>query len=331
MVTSSLVGDRPVTRAARACHPVRVLTALDHAIVAVRDRDAATQTWARLFGRRPSWIGEHAGAGTVNALFRLGNAYLEILAPSGSDGAIGREVAAWLDAAGEGPLGLAFATPDAHACRRAWAERGLRPGAVEKGLGRDVESGAFREWLRVPLPPASTRGVPLFAVQHLSPQEVLPPAGAAGREAGAVHGLDHAVVRTADPEAARRLYGELGLRLALDRTFEAWGARLLFFRVGDVTVELAAALADESGPGAPAATEADAAAGPDTTRDRLWGFSWRVRDADAAHRRLAADGFDVSAVRAGRKPGTRVLSVRGPTCGVPTLLLEPAPPDPDRT
>ena len=36
----------------------------------------------------------------------------------------------------------------------------------------------------------------------------------------------------------------------------------------------------------------------------------------------AAAGLDVSEVRAGRKPGTRVLTLRDGTCGVPTLLLE---------
>ena len=33
-------------------------------------------------------------------------------------------------------------------------------------------------------------------------------------------------------------------------------------------------------------------------------------------------GVDVSDVRAGRKPGTRVMSVRAGTCGIHTLLLE---------
>jgi hypothetical protein len=33
----------------------------------------------------------------------------------------------------------------------------------------------------------------------------------------------------------------------------------------------------------------------------------------------------VSEVRGGRKPGTRVVSVKDGTCGVPTLLIEPAP------
>jgi hypothetical protein len=84
--------------------------------------------------------------------------------------------------------------------------------------------------------------------------------------------------------------------------------RLVFFRVGGVTIEIAQPL--------------DAAAAP-SDGDRLWGLSWRVPNADAAHARLSAAGVDVSPVRKGRKPGTRVLSVKGETCGVPTLLLEP--------
>ena len=51
-------------------------------------------------------------------------------------------------------------------------------------------------------------------------------------------------------------------------------------------------------------------------------MSWRVADIDATHARLVAAGIDVSQVRVGRKPGTRVLSVRNGTCGIHTLLLE---------
>ncbi len=35
-----------------------------------------------------------------------------------------------------------------------------------------------------------------------------------------------------------------------------------------------------------------------------------------------APALEVSEVRAGRKPGTRVLTVRSGTCGIPTLLVE---------
>ena len=283
-----------------------VIDALDHVILAVRDLEAATRAYALLLGRRPSWRGEHPAAGSANTLFRLDNTYLELLTPSGP-GEIGSVLGAWLAANGEGPLGLAFGTSDAAECHAELAERGLLPGPVSKGLGRDVESGAIREWLNVMLPLARTRGVLLFAIQHTSPAELLPPAAIAGKREAAVSGLDHAVVETTEPEACKALYGgALGLRLALDREFPQWGARLIFYRVGGITVEIAARL------GA-AASE----------RDKLWGLSWRVPDADAARARLADAGLDVSEVRPGRRPGTRVLSVRSGTCGVPTLLIEP--------
>ena len=86
-----------------------------------------------------------------------------------------------------------------------------------------------------------------------------------------------------------------------------WG-RLMFFRCGDLIVEVA------HRPG----KEADAA------QDRLRGMCWRVADIDATHARLAAGGVDVSEVRTGRKPGTRVMTVRNGTCGVPTLLVQPS-------
>jgi catechol 2,3-dioxygenase-like lactoylglutathione lyase family enzyme len=158
----------------------------------------------------------------------------------------------------------------------------------------------------VGLSPVATRGVPMLVLEHRSPPGLLPLAEPHVEVAGAVAAVDHVVVRTADVEAARALYGDgLGLRLALDRSFAAWGVRLLFFRTGGLTVEVAASL-----------TEADAAA-----PDRLWGVSWRVPDLDAARARLAGAGFDVSEIRAGKRPGTRVATVRGETHGVATLML----------
>ena len=95
--------------------------------------------------------------------------------------------------------------------------------------------------------------------------------------------------------------------MALDRSHQDWG-QLMFFRCGDLIVEVVRRAGKDA--------ETDAA------HDRLWGLSWRVRDIDATRARLAAAGLNVSEVRTGRKPGTRVMSVRDGTCGVHTLLLE---------
>ena len=57
--------------------------------------------------------------------------------------------------------------------------------------------------------------------------------------------------------------------------------------------------------------------------DRFGGLAWQVPDIDAVQARLAADRFDVSEIRTGNKPGTRVCTVRDPVHSVPTLLIGP--------
>ena len=96
--------------------------------------------------------------------------------------------------------------------------------------------------------------------------------------------------------------------MALDRSHQDWG-QLMFFRCGDLIVEVVRR----------------PVAGGDANRDKLWGLSWRVADIDAVRARLLAAGIDVSEPRMGRKPGTRVMTVRSGTCGVPTLFLERTP------
>jgi catechol 2,3-dioxygenase-like lactoylglutathione lyase family enzyme len=286
-----------------------MLDRLDHVIVAVADLETATPTLARLLGRRPTWRGEHPALGTENTLFRLDNTYIELLAPAAGSGGWLRER---IEASGEGLLGLAFGTPDAGALAAAWSERGLHPQPPAEGMGRDVESGAFREWTNVHLPPSDTRGVLIFGIEQRSPDELLAKSPPLADAAATANAVDHVVVMTDAPEEAKALYGDrLGLRLALDRSFPKWGARLMFFRVGGLTVEVGARLEPEGEPRA---------------EDDLWGITYRVADLDAAVMRLRAQEFDVSDVRAGRKEGTRVCSVRGPSLGIPTLLLEPPRP-----
>lgn len=125
-------------------------------------------------------------------------------------------------------------------------------------------------------------------------------------EAAAVASLDHVVVRTPNPERAVAFYGgRLGLDLRLDRSNPQWGARLLFFRCGDLVVEIAH----------------DLKKGVSDEPDHLWGLSWRVPDIVAAHARLTKAGLDVSEPRDGRRPGSQVCTVKNGTEGVPTILI----------
>lgn len=282
-----------------------ILHGLDHVVVAVRDLETAVATYRTLLGRTPAWRAEAHGGGATIAIFALANVAVELMAPAGRGPAADR-LTAVLDAQGEGLASLAFATGDIDRAHRRLARLGLEPEPIAEGVSVEAGTGARRAWRRTRAATARTHGVRLFVLQ----QAPLPPSSPLAPEPAAVSGLDHVVIRTPDPERATALYGaRLALDMRLDRSNEAWGARLLFFRCGDLIVEVAHDL------------NAGVGAGP----DRLWGLSWRVPDAQATRARLAAAGLDVSEVRAGRKPGTRVLTLRDGSCGVPTLLLEKSP------
>jgi catechol 2,3-dioxygenase-like lactoylglutathione lyase family enzyme len=213
-----------------------------------------------------------------------------------------------LDDRGDGLLALAFGCDDVAGFSHELRECGVDIAEPEEGEGRDRDTGAVRRWSNAMISPAATRGIPLFAIEHHSPPDALPLVAPEGDPAAAPSSLDHVVVISGDTDASRAIYGDqLGLRLALDREFEKRRIRLMFFRVGGVTVEVGGALSG----------------GDPDEPDRFGGLAYWVDDVDAARVRLAALDFDVSEVRAGHKPGTRVCSVRDGTCGVPTLLKGP--------
>jgi methylmalonyl-CoA epimerase len=283
---------------------------LDHLVIAVRDLEGATHDYTALLGRGPSWRGVHPTYGTRNTLFRIDNTYIELLSlGKGKSGRWGGELAKFL-ARGEGLYALALGTQQIDADVRLLRARQLSVQDPADGDGVDDMSGNKRTWRNAMVPLNATNGVRMFFIEHRSPPDALPMAPIVSEAGAHVSRMDHAVVLSPDLESAKRYWGDvLGARLALDRTFPERNTRILFFRLGDVTVELSGgAQQTEEGMGKP---------------DRLWGVAWGVENLAATVVRLRELGIDVSDPRNGAKPGTLVATVKGAhTHGVATLLIE---------
>lgn len=280
-----------------------MLTLLDHVTIAVTDVATATRHYQALLGVAPRWCGTHPDAGTAAALFALTNAVVELMGPApGAERAEQTEgLRALLETRGEGLTTLSFGSDDAASASKKLRERGVRATPPRAGEAHG-DDGTVRHYQLVELSPRATRALPISVVQRpeslLRDSKVTAPSELAA--------LDHVVIRTGDPEAALALYGTaMGLRLALDKT--VFDTRMLFFRVGGVTLEVIddPSLADS---------------------DVLHGLAYRVGDLSAARSRLQAAGFTLTESREGRKPGTQVFGVRDQTHGVPTLVLR----DPSR-
>ncbi len=275
-----------------------MINGLDHVVVLVDDIKAGATAYQTLFARAPAW--QSSGDGVERVLFTLDNMTLELMSPRGY-GVTADRIRAVLAAQGDGLASICFRTPDIARMHRRLDRLALKPEPIAEAESRDSASGATLSWKRTRAATEATRGVRLFFLELANER----PRSAATAEAS-MTAMDHVVVSTADPERAAALYGaRLGLDMALDRSHPDWG-RLMFFRCGDLIVEVV------QRPGA----------NLDKAQDKLWGLSWRVTDIDATRARLVSAGVDVSDVRTGRKPGTRVLTVRNGTCGIPTLLVE---------
>jgi catechol 2,3-dioxygenase-like lactoylglutathione lyase family enzyme len=273
-----------------------VITGLDHVVLLVNDIGGAAVAYQTLFGCAAAW--QSAGDGADRVLFTLDNVTLELMSPKGFSVTADR-IRAVIAEQGEGLASICFRTADIAKMHRRLDRLALKPEPIIDAESRDAASGAILSWKRTRAATGATRGVRLFFLEMAKQRPRSVPSADAP-----IIAMDHVVVSSADPERAAALYGaRLGLDMALDRSHPDWG-RLMFFRCGDLIVEVV--------------HQPDANA----DKDKLWGLSWRVADIDATRTRLASAGIDVSEARTGRKPGTRVLTVRNGTCGIPTLLIE---------
>lgn len=278
-----------------------MITALDHFVLACPDLEAAVTDYVMLLGFEPDW--RASDIGLASALFVVGNTAIELMGPEGDGPLADRLREITID--GAVLTTLVYRSDDVEGDHRLSKRRGLAPSDIGMGDSIDLATKAERSWKRYRIPDECMAGVKTFVLQHESgdiPARML--------AKGDVTDLDHLVVNTPNPERTIATYGgRLGLHLALDRIAEQWNTRFLFFRLGGLTLEIINRLDNKSDP-----------AGPDS----IWGLTWATDDLEAAHTRLRDAGVDTSEIRTGRKPGSRVFTVKSGTQGVPTLFIHHA-------
>lgn len=279
-----------------------MITALDHMVFICPDIEAGVEDYRVVMGSDPVWRAR--GDGIASAVFAVGNTALELLAPDG-EGETADKLRE-MTAEGGKLTSLAYRTDMIDETHRLLGRRGLQPSDVTGGRSEDTETGAVRTWRRFRVPDEQMAGIKSFVLENGGAA-----LSAADAQAGVVSSLDHIVINTPNPDRAVANYcARLGFRFALDRTATQWNTRFLFFRIGDLTIEIVNRLDKESD------RDGD---------DKIWGVTWAVADLDAAHDRLQSAGREVSKIRDGRKPGSRVFTVRDGTLGVPTLFIDHAP------
>jgi catechol 2,3-dioxygenase-like lactoylglutathione lyase family enzyme len=297
--------------AKKTCDVLPMLTAFHSVVVEAADFESGVDDYARLLGQSPGWFESKTGQDTRSALFALSNTLLELRCAE--PGSVSRGPTT------RGLAGIRLACDGGDELVERYTARGAP--LIDQGIatarrcGDETGEADSRSWRSFGVDRAASRSIP---VELVADEEGARPAWkdvALEDPKASIQALDHVVVFSAAIEATRDFYRDgLDIRLALDRSFEGRGVRLIFFRLAGVTIEIGGRIDAQTDAAAP---------------DRFGGLAWQVADIDAIQARLRADRFDVSEIRDGNKPGTRVCTVRDPVHDVPTLLIEPvARPDP---
>lgn len=277
-----------------------MIIGLHHISLAYSDLDAGIRTYRELLGREPSARSEEDGAEC--AYFMVENSALRIVSPRGN-GLAAERIRQTLQSK-EGTLfEIAFSVADAARARQQLKRISLWPGKIQDFETRDLlRPDVVLAWRMLEFDNGFSNGVNIRLVEPLLPL----PTSKAFADAPILR-TELVVIQTADPERALGFFGaRLNLELLFDRSNADNGSRLAQFACKDVLIELSHTSASKT-PG---------------QLDTIWGLGWSVADAEAVHNRLKSLGRNVSPVKDGAKPGTRVFTIRDGTCGIPTLVVQ---------
>jgi hypothetical protein len=186
---------------------------IDHVVIAVADLFGAEMALGRALGVRPSWKGRHPTYGTANVLFRLNNAYIELL---GIDPEANVDGGTWtaflrsfLEDDGEGLFALAMQTPDVAATTAGIRARGMAVDDPQDGTGVDLGTGATRAWTNARVPAIETKGTACFFIQHRSPADALPMAPLTVEPAAAASSIVGLSIESSEADAAVKMWSDV--------------------------------------------------------------------------------------------------------------------------
>ncbi len=277
-----------------------MITGIDHIVLLCSSVEEGRQAYGALLGRSEDWRSSDP-EGAASVMFQMEHVALELLSPQGN-GPLADRLRQLLADQGPGLQTLVLASDDLEGDHKRFRRLGLAPTDIVEGSSFDATRGLGRHWRRFRLDDVQTGGLRTFVLQRATDDPLRAPAFGQNQ----ITDLDHLVIATRNPERALGLFGaKLAFELTLDRTDQERQSRLLVFSAGESGIEVTSSRSDNTEP----------------KPDRLWGITWRSVDIDAANSRLRDKGLNVSEVRKGIRPGTRVFTVRDGTLGVPSLVV----------
>ena len=270
-----------------------MISQVKNIFLAAKDIDKSSKAFSIFFCKAPSYQGFSSELGIKIHIFDIGNVNISIISPY-EDGLWSED----LRRNGEGLFGLDFISDDI-----ARDHKNLKLSRVLVGeKNMFTFQGNDKSITRLNLfgldeNLVTNLNITISDNSHIFPKEEK------GEGYENITSVNQVVILTKDSNKMLNLFEkDLGIRLALDKTFKEWSGRMLFFRLKGVTLEV---------------IEGEDFVG----KCNYYGLGWHTDNFIKSYENLVKKGFIFSKIRKGRKVGTLVATLNEPPLGIPTILI----------
>ena len=273
----------------------KMLTRVQNIFLVTKNLEETSRKFSIFFGRKPNFTGQSKNLGIDIISFGLNKTNICLISPK-SSGIWSKTINNFLKNKGEGIFGINFSSDNLESDYNNFVKNKLKlsdriSGYFEGNNKSQIKFSFFN------ILDNNIKSLNILISNEIDFQNNKV------YSKSKVSKVNQLVIQTDDPESIKGIFDEkLRIRLALDKTFKEWAGRMLFFRLGGVTLEVVE--------------------GKDIKQNsQYYGIGWHADNYNNCYNALLKDGFSFSEIRKGRKKGTLVSTLKKPILNIPTILI----------
>ena len=274
---------------------LKMLTRVQNIFLATNNVEETSQKFSIFFGRNPNFIGQSRNLGIDIISFELYKTNICLISPK-NPGIWFETLNNFLKIKGEGIFGINFSSDDFDVDYNNFVKNDLKlSNKVDSSFERNNENQIRFSFFNIL--DKTIESLNILVSHEMDFQNNI------ANSNNNLSKVNQLVIQTEAPDPIKEIFErKLGIRLALDKTFKEWAGRMLFFRLGGVTLEVIE--------------------GKDIEQNsQYFGIGWHAENFNKCYNNLINDSFSLSKIRKGRKEGTVVSTVKEPILNIPTILI----------
>lgn len=272
-----------------------MLTRVQNIFLATKNIEKTSKQFSSFFLKNPDFIGHSKNLGIEIIVYDIGKTNICLICPK-NHGIWFNSLSNFLKDKGEGIFGLSLSSDDINKDYSNFVKNGLEINEkIESNFEGSKESQLKFSFFNIIDNSIDNLNILVSNEINFLKKGI--------NSIDNISKVNQLVIQTEVPDSIIDIFEKkLNIRLALDKTFKEWSGRMLFFRIGGVTLEVIEGKNIKS-------------------RSEYFGIGWHTDNFNKCYNDLVEEGLKFSEIRKGRKKGTIVSTLKNPMLNIPTILI----------